>query len=95
MRIDKETPRRHAAASDALLNAFASYFILDLTKGSATRYSRSLNRIEEARLESGIQNTEYRIQNLEFRIWKPGEGWAKRMTNHGSQNSFQMRVTIG
>jgi hypothetical protein len=38
-----------------------SYIILDLTKGSATRYSPSLNRIEEARLESGILNTEYRI----------------------------------
>jgi hypothetical protein len=63
MRIDKETPRRHAAASDALLNAFASYIILDLTKGGATRYSRSLNRIEEARLESGILN--YRIRNTE------------------------------
>jgi len=33
-----------------------SYIILDLTKGSATRYSPSLNRIEE-----------YRIQNLEAR----------------------------
>ena len=43
-----------------------SYIILDLTKGSATRYSPSLNRIEEARLESGILNTEYRLQNLEF-----------------------------
>jgi hypothetical protein len=40
-----------------------SYIILDLTKGGATRYSRLLNRIEEARLESGILN--YRIRNTE------------------------------
>jgi hypothetical protein len=37
------------------------YIILDLAKGSATRYSPSLNRIEEVRLESGILNTQYRI----------------------------------
>jgi hypothetical protein len=38
-----------------------TYIILDLAKGSATRYSPSLNRIEEVRLESGRLNTESRI----------------------------------